>query len=249
MKEISLNVWEFIQAHPWEIAGSVIGAYIILKFSLWCMRYWYVSHVKNVYIRIIMPREDSPKDKEREIEKDFREKIAIMEQFYRGIGELKELNLKNIIRSWLFHADVISFEIIVQEKMIDFYVVTVQHYSQIIEKQITSFYPNAEIQIVEPYQIDTPDKKMRCFFGYQAKPFWFPIKTYKTIENDPINGLTNIFSKIQTGEKAAIQFIMRPMGKSWQKKGEKYGSALFQGRKMSDEGIKGKIPGLKASAP
>jgi hypothetical protein len=192
-----------------------------------------------------MPREDSQRDKEKDNKKDFKEKIAIMEQFYRAISELGELNAMNIIRSWLFHADVISFEIVVQEKIIEFYVVTVQSYSQIIEKQITAFYPHAEIQIAEPYEIAPKGSKVKAFFAYQKRAFWFPIKTYKNVENDPLNDLTNIFSKVQGDEKAVIQVMIRPLpGKQWQQKAKKYASDLFLGRDVGESGTKRKIPGL-----
>lgn len=243
MAEFLKNTWKFILAHPIEFIGILVGTWLTLKFSLWLLRYWYVSRVKNVYIKVILPREDSPKDKEKETEKDFKEKIGIMEQFYRAISELRELNLMNIIRSWIFHADVVSFELVTENKMIDFYVVTVKHYSQIIEKQITSFYPHAEIQIVEPYDIAPKGSRIKAFFAWQKKNFWFPIKRFKTMENDPLNGLTNIFSKMQENEKAAIQIMMRPMSRAWQKKAEKKGSAIFQGRPDAEGGIK-KIPVL-----
>ena len=244
MQEILVQLWQWVKEHPIETVLFPLFAYLTCKYLLWLMRYWYVSNVKNVYIKVVMPREDSQRDKEKDNEKDFKEKIAVMEQFYRAISELAELNAMNIIRTWFFHSDVISFEIVVQEKIIEFYVVTVQSYSQIIEKQITSYYPNAEIQIVEPYEIAPKESKVKAFFAYQKRGFWFPIKTYKTVENDPLNDLTNIFSKVQENEKAVIQVMIRPKNKKWQTEAKKYGSDLFLGRQMSESGTKMKIPGL-----
>jgi hypothetical protein len=72
---------------------------------------------------ITLPREDSPKDKEKEVEKDFREKIGIMEQLIRSLYEMRELSVRNIIRRWLFRHNFVSFEIVAKEKVVSFYVV------------------------------------------------------------------------------------------------------------------------------
>ena len=96
---------------------------------------------------MILPREESQKDKEKATEKDFREKIGVMEQLYRGLHEIRELTLSNRIRVWLFHHAYVSFELIVEKKELSFYVVTDEHYTDIVEKQVTSFYPSADIQV------------------------------------------------------------------------------------------------------
>ena len=63
----------------------------------------------RVFMRITMPREDSQKDKEKEVEKDFREKIAIMAQFFRNLEETREMNMWNIIRTRVLKDNVFSF--------------------------------------------------------------------------------------------------------------------------------------------
>jgi type IV secretory pathway TraG/TraD family ATPase VirD4 len=166
-----------------------------------------------------------------------------MEQCYRSLIEIKELNIWNTIRSWLFHSDLVSFELMVEKKVITFYVVTVEHYSQIVEKQITSFYSNAEIEPVDPVKIEKRDgQHIKAFYAYQKEPFWFPMQTYKKIENDPLNNLTNIFTKLEEDELGSIQIMIRPAARKYGKMAEKVGEAIFQGRKVGRNGIQGKIP-------
>ncbi|MEI8249523.1 MAG: DUF87 domain-containing protein, partial [Candidatus Taylorbacteria bacterium] len=154
----------------------------------------------------------------------------------RSLYELKELNIINIIKSYLFHSDIFSFEMVVEKKVINFYIVTVAYYSGLVEKQITSFYPNAEIEPVDPVLIKKGTNYMKAFYAHQKMPYWFYLKTYKNIENDPLNSLTNIFTKLEADEVGAIQIIMRPAEKSIADRAFKVSEAIFQGRPVDERG-------------
>lgn len=194
-----------------------------------------------VTLKIRLAREESQKDKEKSEEKDFKEKIAIMEQFYRNIHELSELSLANTIHTKLFQDDIITLEYIAKNKKVDFYCIINKRYQELIGKQITSYYPNADITIDEPINIQPKKNKLKCYFAYTKNQDFFPIKTYKTLENDPLNDLTNIFSKFEDDDVASIQFSIRPFsGKKWQKKTEAAGIEMFSGKSPS----KMKLPGL-----
>lgn len=229
------EIGNYIIRNPLIALYWAFGLYLFWKLSIWGMRYSYAQVVSktNLYMRITLPREDSTKDKEKATEKDFREKIGIMEQFFRNIHEIRELSLRNILRNWVFNSAVISFELVTENKMIDFYVVCVPYYQTLIEKQITSYYPNADIQLVEPYEIQPKGNKVKCYYAYLTKEFWYPLKTYKTIENDPLNDMTNIFSKLAMNEKAALQLVIRPKTAKWAKKAKEVATGIFQARKSS----------------
>lgn len=196
-----------------------------------------------VFMRVTLPREDSKDDREKATEKDFREKIGIMEQLYRALWEINRLNLYNAIRSWFWNTDLISFELVAIEKEVRFYIVTYQQYTEIVEKQITSFYSDADIQFVEDYTPRFKDKALRTYYLYEDKPFYYPIRTYKTIENDPLNDLTNVMSKLQENEIASIQMIINPQSNKWNKKAKKIGTDIFKGKKhVGAMGFLEKIP-------
>ncbi len=164
-----------------------------------------------------------------------------MEQFFRNIHEIGELSLENLVRTWLFHDDIVSFEYIAKNKVIDFYVIVQKKFYELIEKQITSYYPSAEVSVEEPIDIHPKGNKLKCYYAYQKNDYFFPLKTYKNLENDPLNDLTNIFSKLEETDIAAIQIIIRPKkGTKWQKKTEQAGIAMFSGKKPGGF----KIPGL-----
>lgn len=236
------TAWTFTKTHPILLVILIIGIPMAIHLLIWLFRYLYVGHIENVYFKVTLPREDSQKDKEKETQKDFKEKIAIMEQCYRSLYELKELNIINILRRFFFHSDLVSFEMIVQKKVINFYVVTVKAYSGLVEKQITSFYPNAEIEPVDPVIIETGKNYTECFYAFQKEPYWFPIRTYKNIENDPLNSITNIFTKIEEDETGAIQIMFRPADKKYAERAAAIAEAIFQGRPVDKNGIKSSIP-------
>jgi len=61
-----------------------------------------------------------------------------------------------------------------------------------------------------------------------AKDFFFPIKTYQKLESDPINNITNAFSKLEEDESAVIQVLLRPIKDDWQSECSKASSALMK---------------------
>jgi hypothetical protein len=195
----------------------------------------------HVYLKIRVPREDSAKDNEKKEEKDFKEKVSLMEQCFRNIHELSELSLTNLIRTSLFDSNIVSFEIVAQHKVIDFYVVTPKIYRDLLQKQITAYYSDADIIPVEKYNLVNKGGHLRMYFAYLNEAFWYPFKTYKYTENDPLNDLTNIFSKLEEDEIAGLQVTLRPIrSKKYNKIIEKNASLLFKDKKIS----RFHIPGL-----
>ncbi len=234
------NGWHFTQDYWAWMIGLPVLAYFGTQFLVWLMRELYDNWVSKhrVYILVTMPREESQKDKENATEKDFREKIGIMDQLYRGLSEIRELNLGNQIMVWLTQRHSVSFEIHAKYKSLSFYASVHPYYAEILEKQITSYYPNAGIEYVSAPSLDSDDKDgkkisefVKGYYLYLKQLNWFPIKTYKTIENDPLNGLTDVLSKIQENEKAMIQFMIRARKSTWQIEARAYASSLFKGQK------------------
>ncbi|MFA6458644.1 MAG: type IV secretion system DNA-binding domain-containing protein [Patescibacteria group bacterium] len=180
-----------------------------------------------VCLKVTQPRQETHKDREEATEKDFREKIGVMEQLYRALHEISEMNLGNIIRSAIFGTDLVSFEFFYEKDKINFYVITNKYYAGVVEKQITSFYPDAYVEPMKELPEPAPKKShAKCFFFYQKMPSWRPFKTYKVVENDPLNSLTNVLSKLRTEDRASVQLVIRPRKGShliggWQKSARK----------------------------
>jgi len=235
MTEILKQIWEFVSSHPLQILLWIVGGIFVLLYGLKLLRRFYAgwSFKNRIFFRITMPRDDSQKDKEKDVEKDFREKISIMAQFFRNLEETREMNIWNVIKTRILNSNVFTFELVAEDKNVNFYVTTPKYYADIVEKQITSYYTDAEVIQVEPYKIMPEGNKMKGFYAFEKNPFWFPIKTFKKIENDPLNDLTNVFSSMTQDETAAFQIVISPKSEKWQKKAERQGSFYFQGGQRS----------------
>jgi len=199
-------------------------------------RFIFVHHMaKNlIFLKIELPRSDSKIDQEKRTEKDFKEKVAIMSQLYRALYEIRELNLWNNIKTRIWQADNISFELFIEKQQLSFYVAVHKKYKRIVEKQITTFYNNADVKVIEqPYELFVKGKKTKGYFMFTKKQFWFPVNTFKNMEQDPLNDITNVFSKLGPEEKAAIQIIANPVANSkWNKTTERMGTLLFKNKPL-----------------
>jgi len=242
MKELLLKFWQYTIAHPVLLLFILAGTFFGIKFGIWIMRNVHRYHMskKLTYMRISLPRKDSQKDKEKETAKDFKEKISVMSQFFRNLHETMELNLINEIKVKIFKHNIFTFELVCRKKIVDFYVTTPTYYKEIIEKQITSYYSDADVQYMDPIEHIIPGNKKKIFYAFEEKKHWFPIKTFKVLENDPLNDLTNVLSKLTDDETAIIQTVIRPRDDKWTKKAAEVGESFFKGKELN----KIKIPFL-----
>ena len=237
------ELFDWIWQNPLWVAGILVGTYVGWKLFWFflSLAYQYLHAKDVVYLKVTMPREESQKDKENATEKDFHERIGIMEQLYRALTELRELGLVNRLRVFFFNADFVSFEIAAHFKKVEFWVVTYSWYMPLVEKQITAYYPSADLfRPKTPPEFAPKGNKVRGYYLHQVKTKWYPIKSYKEIENDPLNDITNVLSKLEEGEHATIQMVVNPINDRWQKKAENFGEALFKGKKQG--GFLSKIP-------
>jgi hypothetical protein len=228
--------WPWIQNYWLTLVILLAVAVFVWKAFWYFLRMWHELKAakERVFIEVTMPREESQKDKENATDKDFREKVAIMDQLYRGLHEIRELNFANRVAVWAFRRHSISFEIHAKNKEVSFFASIHPYYAELLEKQITSYYPNAGIEYKRPPELQASDAEVKTtikgYFLYLKKQNWYPIRTYKVIENDPLNDLTNVLSKLSENEKAVIQLMIRPRNGKWQKKAEDYATAIFKGK-------------------
>ena len=218
---------------------GIAGIYFAWKFFFFLIRYIdrrreYRTD-KLVHLRITLPRNDSKLDREQQTEKDFHEQIGKAEQFFRALHETRDLNLYNMIfKRMLWHKPQLSFELQIEKRELRFVVVCDKYYKNIIQKQITSFYESAEIEpipIADQFKLKTKGHHLNGYHLFTQEKFWFPIQTYKNIEEDSLNPVANSFSKLTDEEKGVVQFIVHPIADKWQKAAHKEGTKLFKGKK------------------
>ncbi len=243
-KENLFVAWDWIIADPVSHVLNGLAIWFFLQAFIVFARLWYMEKAANnyVYMKVELTREDSKLDQDKRTEKDFKEKVSIMQQLYRAIFEISELNIYNIIKTAVWQNDFVSFEMFLENKELGFYVVTPPYYQSLVEKQITSFYPNANVSIQKnPYILRPRGNKINGFYFHLSKRFEYPIRMYDTMEHDPLNDLANVLSKLEEGETAAYQIVCHPISDDvWRKKTEDLASRYF--KKELDESWWHSIP-------
>ncbi|MDA1209327.1 MAG: type IV secretory system conjugative DNA transfer family protein [bacterium] len=246
--DIWITMFDAFKDDPINISIWILTVLFLAGLGKKYFRLWYaVRQSKNlIALRIILPRGDSKIDQEKRLDKDFKEKLAIMEQLYRALWEVRSLTIWQSLHYWFFRHITISMEMFVIDGQLIYYVVTQPKFASIIEKQITSFYPDAEV-----YPDVVPDMwdDGKTLVGYNMvtkKQFMYPLRYYEQMQDDPLNGLGNVLSKMSEGEKAAIQIVMAPVfTNKYNSQARARASMLFKGNTSN---FLQDIPGLSILA-
>lgn len=181
------------------------------------------------FLRVTMPKKNSDLDEKQETTKDFKEMIWLMEQLLSSLNSIASDKLKKKILG----KDHISLEYIAHEWEIYFYVVCPFEYKWLIEKQINWFYTDAIIEETPEINIFSKRKYWESTYLNTKKDFFYPIKTYQKLESDPINNITNAFSKLEEDESAALQILIKPEDDDWQEECQNISSKIMEWKKES----------------
>ncbi|MFA7169416.1 MAG: DUF87 domain-containing protein [Candidatus Paceibacterota bacterium] len=215
--EIALYGW-IVKGSSLEILGLFLG-FLFLAFL-----FFSYLKIKNsgritrslnmAIIRVAVSKKIEQKEKNSAEER--KQYISVMEQLFSSLSNVRE----PMITRLLYGPFYMSFEISTptDSNEIFFYVGIPKKFLSIVEKQIHSFYSDAQIERINDYNIFVPNGGAAGSYMTLKKDFVFPIKTYQTLEADPLSGLTSALSKIPLGEGAAFQIVMRSAGNIWQEK-------------------------------
>jgi len=177
----------------------------------------------RVVLRIMVPKERKSEGSGGKAGEDDRleqvkEEIGITETFFSSIAGLKA---QRGFSRWISgRDDHMSCEIVVNNHLIYFYIEVPLKWHQFIEQQIHAQYPYAEITQITDYNIFTKNSTILGAYLTPTKSHVFPLKTYKTMDSDPLSALLNVLSRVyEENSSAAIQFVIRSSKKRWRQKG------------------------------
>lgn len=200
------------------LIGSLIFIYILEKKG----RLFRSLNMETFLITL--PKIDKTKE-----QKDFKETIGVMEQFFANLTTLSDSSWHN----FLYGAPSISLELVVPAigEEIMFYISVPRKFSDILEKQVHGFFPEASVEWTEEVNIFAQDGFSAAAYLKLQKSNILPTRTYKELNSDPLQDLTNALSKLEAeGEGASVQLVIRPI-KGWEKIG------LKVAKKMQQDGI------------
>ncbi len=232
--------WFFapIQSFFWTIFDAIIPVFLLLtviyllyKSIRLAFELYYSKNLR--YLQITLPRADSKLDKEKETKKDFKEKIGMMSMFYKAIHKLSEAGLRDTLLNFFFGHSKIALELVYEHGEVTFYIVTYKNYVNLVSQHITSIYNDAEILNIEKkdyIKLKTPWYKMRAASLGKEHDDVYPIKSFKYLEDDPINNFTNVFGWLDKEDKAVYQFVVKPTTSKWNKKALKAARLVAKGK-------------------
>ncbi|MFA5128470.1 MAG: type IV secretion system DNA-binding domain-containing protein [Patescibacteria group bacterium] len=240
--EIPPEVGGFIESPLGIMVFTLAAIFLGSWFFIYLLRRFLHHRTKmstsfrNIVLLVTVPKESAERaqaQEKREITvQTIQEGIATAESLFASIGGLKA---QKGIGAWFTgRTDYLAFEIVADKGFISFYVAMPKYLQEYVEQQIRANYHEAFIEEVKDYNIFTPTGDIRGAYLTFKRPHFFPIKTYKKMETDPMNSLTNVLSKLEKDEGAAIQFVLRSARKEWRQPGIKIAQEMQQGKKFSE---------------
>lgn len=215
------------------VIGLIVAIYLLRYFTLKKGKVTEAFQKKVVLITVPKAKTGDAGGSEPPAWQQVQEKIAVAETFFSIIAGLKA---EKGIKTWFFgYRDVFALELVAdKDGKINFYMAMPAHWHDYVEEQIQAQFPQAFIEEMPDYNIFTSkgviSGKMLTF----KREYIFPIKTYKKMDSDPLNALTNALSKIDKQDGAAIQIIMKSAPGAWHNLGIKVASKMQQGKKLED---------------
>ncbi|MEK7606639.1 MAG: type IV secretory system conjugative DNA transfer family protein [Patescibacteria group bacterium] len=215
----------------------VVGFYALLMAGVLVLRFFARRHhrmrsgFQKKILLVTVPKEAAEKKGESERKKtlqEVQEQIAVAQTLFSAVGGL---HAERGFQSWfLGRSDEFSFEIVAHKGIVSFYIAAPEKDRNFIEDQIHGLYPNAQIAEVEDYNIFKPKGVIRGGYIVQRRHYLFPIKTFRKLEVDPLETLTNSLAKVAAGDGAAVQYVCRSAKGSWRKKGSRVAVEMQKGK-------------------
>lgn len=208
------------------VVGTLFGTYWWLH-----RRADHHRSLNMTFLRIRIPKKESKEDRESESDamganRDFKDTVGIMKQFFEALAAIDDSSW----RYYFFGNDFLSCEYVARNNLIDFYMVVPRPLLLLVEKQITSFFPDSYVEEEPDYNLFQKGSKVASTYLCLAKHYPFPIRTYSRMTADPLNNITNVLSKLEPTESASIQLMLRPLKNGWQKHGREEAKKIQEGK-------------------
>ncbi len=188
----------------------------------------------KIILEIQVPRETSEQVQKAHgntATKDSKESLAICEQIFLVMAEYAKKDWK----SWIFGSETFSLEIVNIKQEIRFWVVCSKKTVDVLERQIVAIYSGAHITRLDKTSLFAPGSQAYGEELTLTTRFELPFRTYKNLDVEPLNVLTNALSGLTVDETAAIQIVLTPVkGGSWQKKAQLLALKIQQGQNPKD---------------
>jgi flagellar basal body-associated protein FliL len=215
----------------------LLGILIFLVLIIFVIRnilrnFYKIQKFKNIAFLEVRIAETSfeKSQKDGSAKKDDKETIAICEQIFRSLQSFTG----NPVVNFFTGGESFTFEIINKGGKIDFWISAPDDKLRAIEKQIVAIYPRSLLT-----KIKNPAILLENGFSF-AQEFttsnleYLPFRTYRNMESDPLNIITNAMSGVNEGDVLAMQLVLRPLRSKWQNKPRSLALKIQQGQNPDD---------------
>ncbi len=214
-------------------ASLMSGVYLVVRSFL---RFRYqVNQSLNMDLEVIkVMRKKSPEGQQQAADA-WREEIFAMEQLLSSLAVLKPTG--NFLKKLFFEPPSIVFEITnpSSSEEIFFYLSIPKRHRESAEKQIHSFFPHAVIEQIPDYTIFSPGSFTAVALLELKSTHALPLRTYRTLDIDPLNEISNALSKLETeAEGAAIQILLSHTDSQWRSEGRVLAQKMQEGKRLKD---------------
>lgn len=241
---LNIDFNQFIWGFVGLIFATIVVIFLISLIKSSLLKKGRVVKALNMKLFLVTLPKDSLTKKSQSSYQEQKEILGIAEQFLSNLAQITPRGWKD---KWYYGPPHIVFEIAVPHvgEEIHFYIAVPRKYEDFIEKQIHGFYPDAQIEPAEDYNIFAPESEASGGYFTLNKKYILPFRTYKNLEADPLGSITNGLSKIiGDTEGGALQIILRPAPKNWNvlavktaelmSKGKSFESALSSGHSTKE---------------
>jgi len=156
--------------------------------------------------------------------------IQPMAEFFNSLHGVFDPKVKGSKRPYF------SFEIVTHGDQIYFYLSAPKEYADLIERQLLAYYPTANLQATEDYNIFQPKGEYAAAELVLNKNSAYPIKTFEKFESDPLSATVGALGQMKEGDGMAIQIMLRPVGDSWRDEARGIITNMQQGKKSGGGG-------------
>ncbi|MFH1759165.1 MAG: hypothetical protein ABH822_01225 [Patescibacteria group bacterium] len=205
----------------WWIIVPIVLVFVCAEFWMTYIIRLHIGNIKWVILRIKTPKEvlKTPK---------------AMEQIFAAMHASYTFGVRPVDKYWRGRVeDWHSFELVGDSQSVYFYIRVAEGFRNLLESSIYSQYPNAEIEVVDDYTQSLPavlPNNTFDLFGTEfilARDDGYPLRTYPYFEAiteeekiDTISTITEVMSRLGSGERIWLQLLIRPTGDEWNKKAE-----------------------------
>ncbi len=173
------------------------------------------------------------KEKEKEI--NLHEYLKNIENFFSSLAHIK---LKGSFFYKIFFGNpIFCLEVAVHRigEETHFYFAVPRSLSELIEKQILSYWPRGVVKKTLDYNIFNPEGFSVGAIGVLENHPVFPLKSTKEFQQDPISPLISVMTKLEKeGEGAAVQLLIRKSKRKVDKIGKKFSQLLQTGKEIQE---------------